>query len=239
MTEQNVKYKVLIALLYHFMEKGQDMFREQKERSLGLKAAGLYLVILGLPGSGAFKIFHPVLFSKALDSFTLVSKLKLNTGSESKKGKKSSQQSQTISQASQRRQRNQSGEEEEEVVMTQREAGHLVDSLVEVIDCLLLMLTTCSLKRSHESIETLIQHMVSLIRLERQFQFDLAQNRDRAGDVSSLALNAFLALMKLCSPLHGPGLGAIMLVLRSLLPGILMVGDGSSKELLVIRLDIS
>ena len=237
MTEQNVKYKVLIALLYHFMEKGQDMFREQKERSLGLKAAGLYLVILGLPGSGAFKIFHPVLFSKALDSFSLVAKLKLNTGSESKKGKKSSQQSQTISQASQRRQRTQSGEdeEEEEVAMTQREASHLVDSLVEVIDCLLLMLTTCSLKRSHESIETLIQHMVNLIRLERQFQFDLAQNRDRAGDVSSLALNAFLALMKLCSPLHGPGLGAIMLVLRSLLPGILMVGDGSSKELLVIR----
>ena len=166
MTEQNIKYKVLIALLYHFMEKGQEMFREEKERSLGLKAAGLYLVILGLPGSGAFKIFHPVLFSKALDSFTLVSKLKLNTGTESKRGKKSSQQSQTISQASQRqRQRNQSGDdEEEEVVMTQREAAHLVDSLVEVIDCLLLMLTTCSLKRSHESIETLIQHMVNLIR---------------------------------------------------------------------------
>ena len=237
MTEQNVKYKVLIALLYHFMEKGQEMFREQKERSLGLKAAGLYLVILGLPGSGAFKIFHPVLFSKALDSFTLVAKLKLNTGTESKRSKKSSQQSQTVSQASQRQsQRTQAGEdEEEEVVLTQREASHLVDSLVEVIDCLLLMLTTCSLKRSHESIETLIQHMVSLIRLERQFQFDLSQQRDRAGDVSSLALNSFLALMKLCSPLHGPGLGAIMLVLRSLLPGILMVGDGSSKELLVIR----
>ena len=237
MTEQNVKYKVLIALLYHFMEKGQEMFREEKERSLGLKAAGLYLVILGLPGSGAFKIFHPVLFSKALDSFTLVSKLKLNTGTESKRGKKSSQQSQTISQASQRqRQRNQSGDdEEEEVVMTQREATHLVDSLVEVIDCLLLMLTTCSLKRSHESIETLIQHMVNLIRLERQFQFDLSQQRDRAGDVSSLALNSFLALMKLCAPLHGPGLGAIMLVLKALLPGILMVGDGSSKELLVVR----
>ena len=71
--------------------------------------------------------------------------------------------------------------------------------------------------------------------MERQFQFDLSQQRDRAGDVSSLALNSFLALMKLCAPLHGPGLGAIMLVLKALLPGILMVGDGSSKELLVIR----
>ena len=237
MTEQNVKYKVLIALLYHFMEKGQEMFQDEAERSRSLKAAGLYLVILGLPGSGAFKIFHPVLFSKALDSFTLVTKLKLNPGSETKRGKKSSQQSQTISQTSQsqRRQRNQSGEEEAEVVMTQREAANLVNNLVEVLDSLHLMLTTCSLKRSQESIETLIQHLVILIRLERQFQFDISGSRDRAGDVSSLALNSFLALMKLCSPLHGPGLGAIMLVLRSLLPGILMVGDGSSKELLVIR----
>ena len=73
-TEQNIKYKVLVALLYHYMERGQEMATGEQER-LAIQAAGLYLVLLGLPGSGAFKIFHPVLFSKALDIFTLVSKL--------------------------------------------------------------------------------------------------------------------------------------------------------------------
>ena len=75
MTEQNVKYKVLVALLYHFMERGQEMFKEERERELGVLASSLYIVILGLPGSGAFKIFHPVLFNKALDCFNLVNTL--------------------------------------------------------------------------------------------------------------------------------------------------------------------
>ena len=103
MTEQNIKYKVLIALLYHYMEKGQEMFKEERERDMCLLASGLYIVILGLPGSGAFKIFHPVLFSKALDSFTLVSKLKLNAANDTKKGGKKSSQSQSQSQSRKRR----------------------------------------------------------------------------------------------------------------------------------------
>ena len=103
MTEQNIKYKVLIALLYHYMEKGQEMYKEERERDMCLLASGLYIVILGLPGSGAFKIFHPVLFSKALDSFTLVSKLKLNATNDTKKGGKKSSQSQSQSQSRKRR----------------------------------------------------------------------------------------------------------------------------------------
>ena len=44
MTEQNVKYKTLLALLYQFQERGLAMFREERERDLCLQAAGLYLV---------------------------------------------------------------------------------------------------------------------------------------------------------------------------------------------------
>ena len=148
------------------------MFKEEKERELCLQASGLYIVILGLPGSGAFKIFHPVLFSKALDSFTLVSKLKLDVGNETKKGKKASQ-SQSQSQSQRRRKPSgsstQAEDDEEETVLTQREAGGVVDGLVEILTCLHVMLDTCSLKRSLESAETLVNHLVSLARLETQF----------------------------------------------------------------------
>ena len=54
MMEQNIKYKVLVALLYHHMERGQEMAFGEQERQLAIQAAGLYLVLLGLPGSGAF-----------------------------------------------------------------------------------------------------------------------------------------------------------------------------------------
>ena len=46
MSEQNVKYKTLLALLYQFQERGLSMFREERERDLCLQAAGLYLVNL-------------------------------------------------------------------------------------------------------------------------------------------------------------------------------------------------
>ena len=41
------------------------------DRDLGLKATGLYFVLLSIPGSSAFNIFHPMLYNKALDSFKL------------------------------------------------------------------------------------------------------------------------------------------------------------------------
>ena len=44
MTEQKVKYKTLLALLYQFQERGLAMFREERERDLCLQAASLYLV---------------------------------------------------------------------------------------------------------------------------------------------------------------------------------------------------
>ena len=237
MTEQNVKYKALISLLCHYMEKGMQMFREERERQLGLRAASLYLVILGLPGSGAFKIFHSVLFSRALDTLTLVTKLKINTAAEpARRGKKASQQSQSQSQS--QRRRNVSGEEEDEVVLTQREAEKVVVALVKVLECLHVMLDTCSLKRSEESVDTLVQHLVTLTRLETQFtNLDMGEagGPQRHGDVSSLALNSYLAMMKLCAPLHGPGAGAVLVVLRALVPGILMVGEGSARALSVHR----
>ena len=243
MIEQNIKYKVLVALLYHHMERGQEMASGEQERQLAIQAAGLYLVLLGLPGSGAFKIFHPVLFSRALDTFTLVSRLGLDRKSPKKKGVKKA----TQSQASQRRgggrtQASQDGDEDDEeeeavTALSQREVGKVVQGLVEVLSCLHILLDNCSLKRSLESIEATVASLVTLTHLETTFAvLDLASDRrDRTSDVSTLAVNAYLGLAKLCSPLHGEGAGGVHVVLKGLLPGVLMVGEGPSKGLGVIR----
>ena len=240
MTEQNIKYKVLVALLYHYMERGQEMASGEQERELAIQAAGLYLVLLGLPGSGAFKIFHPVLYSRALDTFNMVTKLGLDRKSPKKKGgAKSSQVSQRGgggrgTQASQ-----DCVEEEEEGVaaLSQKEAGKVVQGLVDVLNCLHIMLDNCSLKRSSESIESTVGTLVTLTRLETTFStLDLGTDRrDRTRDVSSLAVNAYLGLAKLCSPLHGEGAGGASIVLKGLLQGVLMVGEGPGKGLSVIR----
>eukprot|EP00092_Neocalanus_flemingeri_P019653 GFUD01021285.1.p1 GENE.GFUD01021285.1~~GFUD01021285.1.p1 ORF type:complete len:1759 (-),score=675.16 GFUD01021285.1:47-5323(-) len=241
MTEQNIKYKVLVALLYHYMERGQEMASGEQERQLAMQAAGLYLVLLGLPGSGAFKIFHPVLYSKALDTFNLVTKLGLGRRSPKKKGgaKKTSQASQRGGRGTQASQGEVEEEEEEEGVATlsQREVGKVVQGLSEVLSCLHIMLENCSLKRSLESIESTVASMVTLTHLETTFSvLDLGTDRrDRSGDVSALAVNAYLGLAKLGSPLHGEGAGGASVVLKGLLPGVLMVGEGTGNGLGVIR----
>ena len=195
MTEQNIKYKVLVALLYHYLERGLEMASGEQERNLAIQAAGLYLVLLGIPGSGAFKIFHPVLYNKALDIFTLVNKLGLDKRSPKKKGvgKKPTQ-----SQASQRRgggsQSQQDGDDDDEeetvTALSQREVGKVVQGLVEVLNCLHIMLDNCSLKRSFESIEATVVSLVNLTHLETTFSvLDLGSDRrDRASDVSTLAV---------------------------------------------------
>ena len=194
---------------------------------------------MGLPGAGAYKIFHPVLMSKSLDCFSLLSKLKLGVGV-ARRGKKCSQQSQSQSQSHRRRQVSggtQAGElEEEEEELTQREAEKVVMGLSEVLSSLHVMLDTFSLKRSEESLETVVTHLVTVTRLETQFsQFD-CDGPARPGDVTSLAVKAYLALTKLCSPLHGTqDAGAVAVVFRSLIPSILMVGEGTNKALSVIR----
>ena len=113
-----------------------------------------------------------------------------------------------------------------------------MQGLVEVLSCLHIMLDNCSLKRSMESFEAVVASLVTLTQRETTFSMlDLGEAmRDRNTNVSSLAVNAYLGLAMLCSspPLHGEGAGGVSVVLRGLLPGVLMVGEGPTKGLGVI-----
>ncbi|KAL5479917.1 hypothetical protein EMCRGX_G023519 [Ephydatia muelleri] len=64
--EVNVSHKSLMALTYCLMERCKQT---AVARLCATYAAQLYLVLLQMPGSGAFKIFHPMIFQKALDVF--------------------------------------------------------------------------------------------------------------------------------------------------------------------------
>ena len=58
---------------------------------------------------------------------------------------------------------------------------------------------------------------------------DLGEGRrDRNADRSTLVVNAYLVLAKLCSPLHVEGARGVFVVLNGLLAGILIVGEGST-----------
>jgi hypothetical protein len=71
------RYKALIAFLYYNIQRGQQIGSSSELRNLCLRSTSFYFILLGIPGSGAFNIFHPVLFAKALETFKLALKLHL------------------------------------------------------------------------------------------------------------------------------------------------------------------
>ena len=79
--EHGVKHPLLLALIFHYIERGS---RQAESRLDSVAAASLYFTFLGMPGSGAFKIFHPLLFTKALEVFKVVTLFKAGRASPSR-----------------------------------------------------------------------------------------------------------------------------------------------------------
>lgn len=242
--KEGIKYKSLIALLYYYLDRGQKLQSASLERDVCLRSASLYFVLLGIPGSGAFKIFHPVLYNKALDTFKLALKLhlvRLSPKKATKRGrKKASQSSQprkrhasrtssTCSGMSQMSELDWNDSDEEDGQLTPGEVTDLTSGLNKVLFHFLTLLDHCSLKRSQESLELSVQELVELTHLETGFaNLDFGHHLRRS-DLSALAYNAYIGLQKLCAPLHGQVEHITAMVFRYLLPGILMTHRGASE----------
>ena len=190
MFEHNIKSKVLVAILYHYMERGQKLASGDQEKQLAIQATGLFLVLLGLPGITTFEIFHPRLYRKALDIFMIVNQLD-----------------------------------------TEEDVGKVVD----VLRCLHIMLDNCSLKMNVKSIEVTVGSLVTLTQLEATNSVLDFVGWTGNTNVSSLAVNAYLGLAKLCSPLHDEGAVRVTEVLKGLLSGVLRIGDVPTKGLEIIK----
>jgi condensin-2 complex subunit D3 len=162
------------------MDSGQKLNAATSMRGKCLKSASLYFILLGIPGSGAFKIFHPVLYNKALDTFKLAMKLHLVRQSPKKKSKGKAGKSQKVSQQ-QPRKRNISRasstcsglsdldwdeSDEDDGTLTPGEVKDLTTGLNRALFSFLTMLDYCPLKRSPESLELTIQELVELTHLE-------------------------------------------------------------------------
>lgn len=252
--QNGIRYKALIALLFYYMETGQKFEATSRMRNYCLKSTSLYFVLLGVPGSGAFKIFHPVLYNKALDTFKMAMKLHLVKSSPKKKSKKgpSSKSQGQGSQVPRSRHLSRAGstcsgisdmmdwdDSDDDDGLTPAEVNELTSGLNRSLYSFLTMLDHCPLKRSPESLEQTIAELVELTHLETGFaNLDFTQRLKRS-DLSSLAYNAYVGLQRLCTPLHGQVSNVTKLILQHVLPGILMTHRGSSdispKGLAVIR----
>lgn len=241
-TELSDDVKRLMTLLFYYSFHGQRYDAKEKERELGIHAASLYFLLLCVPGSNAFRVFHPVMYLKCVETMRLATKLQVGAASP-KKGRSAS----TGGRASQHRrhQEDQAGadaEEEEEAettMLTPSEATKLVRSLNVLLHDFLRLTQRFSLKHSPESLDETISILIDVSRAETYNAHGIFVERHGPATITGLAYNSYVSLQSLCSSVHGQKKNIVLLIMKHILHNILMVPRGlsdlSGRALGVIR----
>jgi hypothetical protein len=112
-----------------------------------------------------------------------------------------------------------------------------VAELLQVLQDLLFMLQSMSLKEKNDAIEHTIQQFIELTYLEHTSHI-LTFTRSNNVNASSLAMNAFIGLQLICKPLHGPVSELVTLVMKNILTLLHITPQNSLLDLAPRELNI-
>ncbi|XP_037089796.1 condensin-2 complex subunit D3-like [Pollicipes pollicipes] len=180
LAENGVRHTHLVALLFYFMYTGQKSTASLEDRHYGLLSASIYLNLLAIPGSNAFRVFHPVMYSRALDSFKLLGHLAARSGSPRKTSRA---EDELLDE-----------DEADEMALEPAAAARLLRLLHGLLRDLQLLVERFSLRHGADSLEETVQTLVSVTRLETQ---PAASGRPAAAGLAALPHNAYCCLTAL------------------------------------------
>ncbi|NXU51115.1 CNDD3 protein, partial [Turnix velox] len=232
-SKNNLSPTTMVAVLHHFVQEGQQKKADAQQRICALHAAGLYFLLLEVPGTFASRLFHEVMFEKCLH--TLTKCWPQNPDVTRKKKKMPSQSSKTKAQRGRKKGRpnriDSEMEEEEEEEDEDRENIYIsTNDLVQIRDSIFLLLKNFlrlllkfSLKEKPQCMQSCLKAFVELTNFDaevQEFEFPAAMDVDKAKYIPELAYHG---LGLLCSPLHGTKDEHVRYVFRPILHIILMV----------------
>lgn len=244
--ENSISHSALVALFYHFVQTVHKKNVSVQYREYGLHAAGLYFLLLEVPGSVANQIFHPVMFDKCIQI------LKKSWPQESNLSRKRKKEQPKSSQANSRGRRKrgkpprkediemdeiiEEQEDEENICFSARDLSQIRNAIFHLLKNFLRLLSKFSLKEKPQCIQNCIEVFVTLTNFEpvlHEFHVIQARNLNQAKYIPELAYHG---LYLLCSPIHGEGNKVIGCVFHQLLNVILMleVSEGSHRAPLAI-----
>ncbi|NXG04652.1 CNDD3 protein, partial [Sakesphorus luctuosus] len=243
--ENSLSPQALVAVLHHFVHTGQHKKAGAQQRVYGLHAAGLYFLLLEIPGSIANWMFHQVMFDKCLYTLTkcwpqeLKKRKKMHAQSSQTKAKRNTKK--------EKRPRNDNSsmeeileEEEEEddenVYLSTEDLLQVRNAIFLLLKNFLRLLPKFSLKEKPQCVQNCLQVLVEMTSFEpvvHEFQFSSAMDVNKAKYVPELAYHG---LHSLCSPFHGAEDKTLRCVFQRLLNVIVMVESrgGSRREVLPI-----
>ncbi|XP_070167950.1 condensin-2 complex subunit D3 [Polyergus mexicanus] len=196
----NINIRGLLAMLGYIMKTGQCAETDKDSGQACLEATSLYLMLLTVPGSNAFGIYHPNLYQRAIKTL----KMSENLISSVKKSGKETTVLNSID-----------DESADCYVMLDSEKLELVKELNRIICDLVVMLKSFRFKEHTESLDITICILLDITRLEMYIQ-----SHNNYG-LTSLSQSAFTALQELCSSNHGTVAMTIMLIAQYILPDLL------------------
>ncbi|XP_066895457.1 condensin-2 complex subunit D3 isoform X2 [Kogia breviceps] len=244
--ENSISHNALMALFHHFVQTVLKKNVSAQQREFGLHAAGLYFLLLEVPGSIANQVFHPVMFDKCIQI------LKKSWPQESSLNQKRKKEQPKNAQANPRESRKrgrpprkeemqmdeviEEQEDEENIFFSSRDLCQIRNAIFHVLKNFLRLLPKFSLKEKPQCIQNCVEVFVSLTNFEpvlREFHVTQARNLNQAKYIPELAYHG---LYLLCSPIHREGDKVIRCVFHRMLYVILMleVGKGSRHAPLAI-----
>ncbi|XP_013421009.1 condensin-2 complex subunit D3-like [Lingula anatina] len=251
LVENDLPHRNFVSFLYYIIEAGSKRVANAQLREAAISAADVYFTLICIPGSGAFKIFHPMLFQKSVDVFKSWTQL----GSPKRKRKPSPVRSSQAGRRGKARkttkepeqdvagddfgEREDEDEDEDEDILTPQEISKLRSCLLSLLRNFTTLLKNYSLKESESSAQHALQILVELSKQEAETvgeDFDLTSDVNRVHSISKLA---FMGMDCLCSASHGDINVMITTAFKYLLPSILMlIGDGKGVAAQAIPRDI-
>ncbi|KAE8591973.1 hypothetical protein XENTR_v10018618 [Xenopus tropicalis] len=246
-SENDICRNSLVALLSHFVQAGSNKKANAVQRILALNAAGLYFMLLEIPGSVANQVFHPVLFDTCVNALEKCWPQDPNANRKRKKDTQKSSQGEN--RGGRKRPRpprrveqemedlSEEEQDEEEMYFSTRDLLNIRDSIFRLLKNFLRLLPRFSLKEKPQSVLHCIQVFINLTSFEsvpQEVPFSDAVSVNRMKFVPELAYHG---LWLLCLSIHGEGNQTVRRLFQRLLSVILMMkgGEGSNSALLVIN----
>uniref|UniRef100_A0A663LW29 Condensin-2 complex subunit D3 n=1 Tax=Athene cunicularia TaxID=194338 RepID=A0A663LW29_ATHCN len=241
--ENGFSHKALVAVLHHFVQEGQHKRANAEERVYALHAAGLYFLLLEIPGSIANQLFHQVMFDKCLHALTKTWPHKQDLMKKRKKTQAPSSQTNARRNRKKGKSCRNDNEEDEEEEDDHENIYFSTDDLLQVRNAIFLLLKNLlrllpkfCLKENSQCVHNCLQIFVEMTNFEpaaHEFVFSAEMNVNKAKYVPELAYHG---LRLLCSPLHGAEDKILRCVFQRILNVILMLENaaGSRRTVLAI-----
>ncbi|XP_032565461.1 condensin-2 complex subunit D3 isoform X2 [Chiroxiphia lanceolata] len=246
LAENSLSHQALVAVLHHFVHSGQHKRADAQQRVYGLHAAGLYFLLLEIPGSIGNRLFHEVMFDKCLYTLTKCWPQELkkrkkthapssqtNPGRNRKKGKRHRNDNSNMEEILEEEEEE---ENDENVYFSTEDLLQVRNAIFLLLKNFLRLLPKFSLKEKPQCLQNCLQVFVEMTSFEpvvHEFQFSSAMDINKAKYIPELA---YYGLHSLCSPLHSTEDKTLRCVFQKILNVILMVESrgGSRHEVLPI-----